>query len=632
MYPVQHTRLNLVQIDTWTSPVSQTPSKIAFISQNVDGHVVYAYNNAFNCLLGTDMPANDLIINDATDDQNQNSLNKIIDSYLILQIKGGVAQRLLFKTTGDYVFADDAEIKCTTIPDPKSNILEIPRTNYTCNFFLEIGGSNKNFLAYIWNNDTIPSGTYKFRYTLKTPTFGGTHSLTVYTMDRYSSIVHSMATLTNLFQTVPSAWAPSYPKLTYSFGISGLDDSLPQGLGLYSTTKGFNVILNSLVFTLKSFEEIPAIPAGDSFSIEVQLGTSQAVVPLGSVYHDFNVAPSKPSVIISYTAGKLRFDNVWIFNGKINQISLKVGYPDSTTLSSDADTGFGYISLIYKTYTIFKSQANIKKGFTKVSDNKALITNDYIISVDPRPAPPVPLTAALGPMEILRRHRGLSAFRTDLDPATLTSAYATITPSLNGLLKADGQNLILQTSIGPNSLFYASSLDPEHDSSKTFFQMITHNSITSKTSSWADSFKDQNCAYYTPLSSTWYLADIPFSQMNTYINNKYSPWNLYSAPTPTPPLPVFDFLGGCSYAQIQTSTIRYSRFRFRFQDVPVIIQSPVPGIFDNKNIRGVEVLMYNAATIGTAQGIQGTTYVWKNIDITSYASQIKFWRSRLSRA
>jgi hypothetical protein len=594
--------------------------RIAFVSKNVDGHIVYAYNNAFNCLYGTDVPALDLIVNDATEDPLRFSLNKIIDSYVILQIKGGIAERLLFKTTGDYTFADDAEIKCTTVEDPKSNILEISRSDYKCNFFKEIGGSNKNFLAYIWNNGTVPGGTYKFKFTLKTPTFGGTHSLSVFTMDRYGSRVHSMATMTDLFKTVPSAWAPGFPKLIYSFGISGTDDTLPQGIGLYSTTKGFNVIMNSLVFTLKSFEEIPPIPAGDSFTIELQLGTTQAVCPLGSVYHDFNVAPSKSEVIVTYSLGRLKFENVWVFNGKIYKISLKAGYPDATTLPNDADTGFGYISLIYGTYTIFKSQVDIRKGFTKINDNKPLLTNDWIISKDPRLPPPV-----LTPTEILRRHRGMAAIRSDQEPVTYTSAYAEIVPSMNGLLKGDGQNLILQTSVGPNFIYYASTLDPEHDSSKTFFQMITHNSITSKTSSWDDSFRDQNCNYYSPESLTWWPQDMPSTLIDTYIQNKYPNWKLTSGPAPVAPIPGYDFLGGCSFAQIQAEKIRYSRFRFRFQDIQVTVEPVLPPIsYETRMVRGVEMLLYNTAKLNTPNGKQGTTYIWKNIDIRSFPSQINF--------
>jgi hypothetical protein len=574
--------------------------KIAIISQNVDGHVIYAYNNAFNCLYGTPTPATDLILNDATDDPNIKSLNKVITSNLVLQIKGGIAERILIKTTGDYVFSDDAEIKCSTLADPKSNILEVPRTDYTCQFFQQIGGTNKNFLQFVWNQGKIPGGIYKLTFTLKTPIFGGSHSINVYAMDRVGSRIQSMGSLTNLFATVPSPWAPGFPKLVYSFGIPATDESMPQGVGLYSSTKGYNVVFNTLVFSIKAFFEVPTIPSGTSFSIEVQLGTTTAVCPLGSVYHNLNAAPGK-KVIVSYASGKLRFDNVYMFNGKIYQVSLKVAYKDATTLTNDPVTGFGFVNLLYGNYIIFKSQAVMRNGFTKVFDNKPLITNRWIENNDPN----------------FKRHRGWSAFRSGYNLGNTASDYDVL-PNKNSLNIGDGQDLVVQTSIGPNFLYYSSVLDPQHDSSRTFFQLITHSSITSKTSSWADSFKLTNCRMYYPILAKWNDLVVT-ADMNAYVTAKYPGAVISIAPTGTPQ---YDFLGGCSYNLIQGSSLRYSRFRFRFQDDYFVDTTPVPAA--TYKIVGVEHAMYNAFNVATPGGIRGTTYVWKNIDITSYPSLISF--------
>ena len=579
--------------------------KIAFVSKNTDGNIVYAYNNAFNCLYGTEEPKLDIIMNDATEDANKVKLNKIIDSFVTIQIKGGIAERLLFKTTGDYSFGDDAEIKCTTVADSKSGIAEVPRSDYKCFFFQEIGGSNKNFLSFTWNQGKVPGGTYKFKFTLRTPLFGGSHSLVLYSMDRIGSRIHSMAKLTSLFKTVPSAWAPDFPKLTYSFAISALDESLPQGVGLYSTTKGYNVVLNSLVFQLKSFEEIPAIPATDSFSIEVQLGSATAICPLGSIYHDLNLAPAKDRVVVSYAAGVVRFDNVLVFNGKIYKISLKVGYKDATTLSSEAQNGFAFVSLIYKGFVIFKSQAVTKKGFTKIFDNKPLLTNRYIQTDD-------------GTLN--KRHRGLSAFRSGYGLGTSIANYLVKT-SRHGLRIGDGQDLVLQTSVGPNTMYYSTVLDAEHDSSKTFFQLITSTSITSKTSSWDDSFKATNCKMYYPRFSKW-DDQLVKADLVVAVDAKYPGVTIDVEPTTTPK---YDLLGGCSYSTVQTPKIRYSRFRWRFQDSAFQYTAVVPAA--TYYVRGVDIALYNTVNLNSAAGAQGTTYVWKNVDIRSYPSQINFGES-----
>lgn len=104
-------------------------------------------------------------------------------------------------------------------------------------------------------------------FTLKTPEFGGYHKITVYAMDRTGPRIHTIAETAKLFETVPNSWSPGYPRITFSFGLSATDTSLPLGLGLYSMTKGFNQVFNSIVFEFKAFEPIPSIPSGESFEI-----------------------------------------------------------------------------------------------------------------------------------------------------------------------------------------------------------------------------------------------------------------------------------------------------------------------------------------------------------------------------
>lgn len=124
------------------------PMKLAFISRGVDGHVIFAYNNAFTNFYGVATPPTELILTDLTEDKNRMKLNKIIDSYLIVAIKDKVGERILIRASGDYEFADDTEIKCTTVADERSEIKEVPRDQYSCNFLQEVGGVNKKYLAF----------------------------------------------------------------------------------------------------------------------------------------------------------------------------------------------------------------------------------------------------------------------------------------------------------------------------------------------------------------------------------------------------------------------------------------------------------------------------------------------------
>lgn len=184
-----------------------------------------------------------------------------------------------------------------------------------------------------------------------------------------------MAKLDRIISTVPSAWSPGFPKIVFSFGLSASDQSLPLGLGLYSTSKGYNQVMNSLVFEFRASEPIPSIPNNESFELQIQLGSSLAIVPLGTVNHDLTPSFSKTKVLKSYSNGILIFKDLTMFNGKIYKVSMKVGYPEPENLSTEEKSGFGFISLIYKNNVIFKSRATYRPGFNKIFDNKNLVTN-----------------------------------------------------------------------------------------------------------------------------------------------------------------------------------------------------------------------------------------------------------------
>lgn len=109
--------------------------RIAYVSKNVDGHIKYAYNNAFTMFYAVKKPSFDIIVNDYTTDSLRTQMNQIITSEITLQIKDGLAERLVIKAAGDYTFADDAEIKCTTLTDPLAEIVATPRDDYECKFF-----------------------------------------------------------------------------------------------------------------------------------------------------------------------------------------------------------------------------------------------------------------------------------------------------------------------------------------------------------------------------------------------------------------------------------------------------------------------------------------------------------------
>lgn len=60
------------------------PMRLAFVSRNLDGHVTYAYNNAFTNFYGVSAPDFDIIISDLTEDPNRTKLSRIIESELTI--------------------------------------------------------------------------------------------------------------------------------------------------------------------------------------------------------------------------------------------------------------------------------------------------------------------------------------------------------------------------------------------------------------------------------------------------------------------------------------------------------------------------------------------------------------------
>ena len=222
---------------------------LEIISSNNDGYIIYAYNYCFNNFYGMPKPSSEMIIVDETEDSQRHSLNKVIWAYLTVQVKENMGERILIMATGDYKFAYDVKLTCTTVADAANQIDQVKSDDYSCDVLKEYSGNNFDFLQYTWtNNQTIPSGKYKLKFTIQTPKYGGTYSLRVMTASKTGPRIYSMANLSNIFSTLPSQWATGYPKINYSFGLSAMDQTVPSGIRLYSMGNGFTQIYNSLVF------------------------------------------------------------------------------------------------------------------------------------------------------------------------------------------------------------------------------------------------------------------------------------------------------------------------------------------------------------------------------------------------
>jgi hypothetical protein len=260
-------------------------------------------------------------------------------------------------------------------------------------------------------------------------------------------------------------------------------------------TDGFNMVFNSLVFTLKPQEKIPTLATGKYFELKIAFGTTKAVVPLGYVYNDLDVAPGFTNVVSDYSNGVLTFKYVSMSMGRSYKVSVKVAWPDANALSTGPDLGFGMVALNYEANTIIRSQSVFKTGFDSILLNKPFITNERVIAID---------TAVAGQKV---RHRGYSAFRSDLGSSMESSNPPMTTDvnlnkydfdlSRNGIRKADSQFFWFQSSLGPNSLYYGTALGNDHNGNKTYIDVYLPPSISSKTTYFDDQDNTFHCAIYS---------------------------------------------------------------------------------------------------------------------------------------
>jgi hypothetical protein len=87
------------------------------------------------------------------------------------RIYSGEISRILIKLS-NYVFSDDAESTCSTVPDAERNILALDRNNFYCEF----EASDKKGLYFIWKEGLFAPNqiTFRMRFRIKNSNLPGT--------------------------------------------------------------------------------------------------------------------------------------------------------------------------------------------------------------------------------------------------------------------------------------------------------------------------------------------------------------------------------------------------------------------------------------------------------------------------
>jgi hypothetical protein len=317
---------------------------------------------------------------------------------------------------------NNANTNCGVVADPSRGIVAPLPADYTCGFFESLGPNKQKYIIYTFLKGPIAAGSYKFKFRLQSPSIKGSHALAVMTMARFYPTIYFYKKYFDIFSAENDIWAVGYPKLYYSFNLDANNAVLEDQIGLFSMSTGFHKIFNSIKFIVKADAIINPLLAKEKHTLEIIVGGSDAVVPLGYVYDDIPTATGFADKLFSYNSGRLRIDNVMLASGTEYTISLKVGYPTDTALPTDADRGLGLITLFKGSVVLFRSRSLMRPRFNVINKNRHLMTVDNVERND----------------AFKRKHRGFSAFRSAAPVSVFTTNDYLVSTGTNGLRIGDG--------------------------------------------------------------------------------------------------------------------------------------------------------------------------------------------------
>lgn len=549
---------------------------VAIVSSPEVGYITYAENKALFKLYVHRQPNTNIILQDATL-EDASRANTKIRSVLQLYNSNFNSKRIIIQIIGEYSFTPDDNAQCSLEANSQ-------HVDYECSFWEDLGDDFKRqFLVFRAIKGYFPPDLLYLSYNLNTPKLKGKHNLNVYLMAENAPIIYEFKQYINIFQVTNYHWANNFPKLYFAGNYDANDTTLPNAIGLYSMSTSYNQVFNNLLFILKA-DYLPLESDEElSFTLTLDLGSDDAVLPLGYVYTNVKTAINK-KLKYTYKNGRLSIHNVDIkINEEIN-IGIKVGYPQATPLRSDSSKGFGVLKLLYNDVVVISGRAHMRNNFNVVRDNKnGLPMENYEIN------------DALN-----RRHRGYSIFRSE-SPGVINSVNDYfINSGRNGLRLGTNQNLWFISSIGPNNIYTEERFSTNPDSNQVIIDIYLHNSIKSTVESYSDSNNLDHCAFYSTKYSKW----------NNEVDKDDAEASMGGIVIQVEPSD-YNFVGGCNVKTIDTGKSIYTRLRMRFTDKYF---KDTNGI--GRYIKGIKFPLVEQSDLLTGVAEQGNMFAWKNIDIT----------------
>jgi hypothetical protein len=246
--------------------------------------------------------------------------------------------RILIKLD-NYVFSDDAESTCSTVPVESRNIDALDRNDYFCEF----ESSDKKGLYFVWKDGLFAplQTTFRMKFRIRNPDLPGSSGLKVAMMERNSPNILKFKELPSAFSCGAAGFGLNFPKMYLGPNLDTSSDFFPNVTLFTMMTSQNAVVFNSLRFTVKLSIDLPE--PNDFYQLGIKIGgTANTVIPKTFIYHDFPVASGKKNIFITIdpTTRDLVLNNIGALSSRTTyNFGLKIAfYGDETPVFFGSDT------------------------------------------------------------------------------------------------------------------------------------------------------------------------------------------------------------------------------------------------------------------------------------------------------
>lgn len=368
------------------------PIKFEIVASSQASYLVYGYNYNFGYMRISD-PAIGNFEFDLTPsytDRNILEFTRDFSGMADVRITDLNASRILLKLD-KYVFTDDAESTCNTIPDTSLGIEILDRSNFFCQF----ENTKKKGLYFVWKDGFYPpiDKTFRIRFRIQNPDIPGSTGLSISMYERYSPKVLKYKNISSAFSCGATIFGQNYPLMYVGPNLDTTSQFFPNVTLFRKGNRVNTITYNTIRLEFQTSLDLP-LPAV-SYTLLVTIGgTASTSLPLSLVYHDLPVALGFASVKVSIDATNtlLKFENVADLSSRsVYTVGFKVGFFGDEVLNFLGDNSFGAIEVKNQaqTYTLVNRKAppGVRDSF-KVQPvvNKVLTTTlDILTYVHSRP-------------------------------------------------------------------------------------------------------------------------------------------------------------------------------------------------------------------------------------------------------